>query len=83
VYLIVGLLIMLSLETWFCKVTTMSLLVSGDEPTDFYLGDLFAQLSAVVAAKPAERINICEGRSLIKKNIYIKVIYKSILAVPL
>ena len=74
---------MLSLETWFCKVTTMSLLVSGDEPTDFYLGDLFAQLSAVVAAKPAERINICEGRSLIKKNIYIKVIYKSILAVPL
>ncbi|WAR01981.1 PLK1-like protein [Mya arenaria] len=32
----------------------------SDEPTDFYLGDLFAQLAAVVAAKPAERINICE-----------------------
>ncbi|XP_052245171.1 serine/threonine-protein kinase PLK1-like isoform X2 [Dreissena polymorpha] len=33
---------------------------SSDEPVDFYLNDLFAQLSAVVAAKPAERINICE-----------------------
>ncbi|KAL4225442.1 Serine/threonine-protein kinase plk1 [Mactra antiquata] len=31
-----------------------------NEPADFYLGDLFTQLSAVVAAKPSERINICE-----------------------
>lgn len=34
---------------------------SSDEPADFYLGDLFAQLSAVVAAKPAERLTVNEG----------------------
>ncbi|XP_060561432.1 serine/threonine-protein kinase PLK1-like [Ruditapes philippinarum] len=33
------------------------------EPADFYLGDLLAQLSAVVAAKPSERINICEDEA--------------------
>ncbi|XP_045175493.2 serine/threonine-protein kinase PLK1-like [Mercenaria mercenaria] len=33
------------------------------EPVDFYLGDLLAQLSAVVAAKPSERINICEDEA--------------------
>ena len=33
------------------------------EPADFYLGDLLGQLSAVVAAKPSERVNICEGKT--------------------
>lgn len=32
----------------------------SDEPTDYYLSDLFGQLSAVVASKPSERINIQE-----------------------
>lgn len=36
---------------------------SEGEPADFYLGDLLAQLSAVVAAKPSERINICEDEA--------------------
>lgn len=33
---------------------------SSDEPQDFYLSDMYGQLSAVVASKPSERINICE-----------------------
>lgn len=32
----------------------------NEEPADCYLSDMFAQLSAVVAAKPSERINILE-----------------------
>ena len=35
---------------------------SDEEPADCYLSDMFAQLSAVVAAKPSERINILEGK---------------------
>jgi hypothetical protein len=36
-------------------------LIAGDEPADYYLSDMFGQLSAVVASKPSERINIQEG----------------------
>ena len=36
-------------------------LIAGDEPADYYLSDMFGQLSAVVASKPSERINILEG----------------------
>jgi len=36
-------------------------LIAGDEPADYYLSDMFGQLSVVVASKPSERINIQEG----------------------
>jgi hypothetical protein len=46
-----------------CPYNVMCVTVTDEgEPADFYLGDLLAQLSAVVAAKPSERINICEGK---------------------
>ena len=38
---------------------------TDEEPADFYLSDMFAQLSAVVAAKPSERINIMEGMVIV------------------
>ena len=35
---------------------------TGDEPADYYLSDLFAILSTVIASKPSEKIQIQEGK---------------------
>lgn len=34
----------------------------GDEPADYYLSDLFAILSTVIASKPSEKIHVQEGQ---------------------
>ncbi len=42
----------------------------GDEPTDCYLADLFAQLTTVIATKPSERQRIMQGQSSNKYTQY-------------
>lgn len=50
----------------YCFPTSLSMIqivvFSGDEPADYYLSDLFAILSTVIASKPSEKIHVQEGQ---------------------
>ena len=52
----------LSLLYQFSDIFMSMLCFTGDEPADYYLSDLFAILSTVIASKPSEKIQIQEGK---------------------
>lgn len=48
----------------FVRYIELYMVFLGDEPADYYLSDLFAILSTVIASKPSEKIHVQEGQFL-------------------